>query len=130
MAANRSASDIYFTAVHHEEMQQRNNRGQARTPPAHSLSFRDSSVPTTIAVSSDWSSPESQAKYSRMKATEAGANPSPFPSSTLCEHGAQRELGEGEESNIRVEDTPRKDEYVNTILLLRRELGKARKQAQ
>ena len=140
VVADRSASDIYRTAIRHEEMQllreQRHFQMSAAT-----LEQRYVQAPAHTAATSRWTDAGrvSAATHLRDPGTEQPQSTSSGRASStmLSGSGVSKVLpstngphddelrGKGEERDIL-----QKEEYVKAILLLRRELGKARRQAQ
>ena len=130
--ADRSASDIYRTAIRHEEM-------QLLREPRHFQMF--AATPAHAAATSRWTDagPASAATHLRDPGTEQPQSTSSGrASSTMLSGGGVSKVlpstnGPDEDELIEKgeeRDSPQKEEYVKTILLLRRELGKARRQAQ
>ena len=140
--ANRGAGDVYHTAKRLEEMHQRQQL-HLQTAIA---------TPALVASTKGWTEAAGgralMSEGTQLRDPEAAAPARPpldaggtssgpafctIPSHTDASAGwlAKKSSDNDELGNIGEEhDMPRREEYVNTILLLRRELGNARRQAQ
>ena len=116
-AGTRSPGEIYHTAVWHEAMVSQQQRGAGRPAStsyarAWDASGRAPSCPsTTGSAATSYSSAWSVAQQSES-------------------HQHSGWVGSEQDGVAAQEQEPTKQDYVNALLLLRRELGKAREQAR